>query len=403
MAMIVGDIERVVLPDGCELSARVSVPGTSRPPKRLFYRFGGIDPDAVGTEADPFLAATLLPAMIRGEELQIAGRVSERLLDHTSTLMDIYHAWEPDARPVRVTVDGTQSAPRGGKEVGLFFSCGVDSFHVLLKNMMLPPGGGQVVSRLLLVHGFDIRRSNETLFAKTVERAHLVANAVGKSLVTVETNLREFSDPMIERDFYHGAGLASVALALGGMLKKCVIAGSHAYQDLGPRGSHPMLPPLWSTESTELTQDGGEARRSEKIAAIGQSPLALANLRVCWMAGSTEYNCGECEKCLRTMIALHAAGVLDRCTTFARPLDVKRVRRMHLDRGAQNVCYLEDLIASLGSSRENRALRAALRSVIRRTRVHTTLGPLARRQAERSRVVAALLPIGRRAIEWAWR
>ncbi|MDZ4719654.1 MAG: hypothetical protein SH847_14465, partial [Roseiflexaceae bacterium] len=42
------------------------------------------------------------------------------------------------------------------------------------------------------------------------------------------------------------------------------------------------------------------------------------------------YNCGRCEKCLRTMVALESLGALGRCQTFAIPLDLRRVAALRL-------------------------------------------------------------------------
>jgi hypothetical protein len=400
--MIVTNIACVPTPDGCELSAQVIFEKADRAPSTIFYRFSGLGPEAITPNSDPFLAATLLAAMVSGEDLRIEGRVSERLLTRIETIIDIYAAWTPGAGRVRVMADA-DATPRGGRQVGLFFSCGVDSFHLLGKNMAGGPGHAEPVSRLILVHGFDIALENRSLFEETLHHARIVADATAKQLTTVETNLREFSSPFTPWGRYFGSGLASVGLALGPMFSRCLIASSLAYHELLPWGSHPLLDPLWSTEGTEFIHDGAEASRSAKIQMLGQRPLALANLRVCWLAQGTHFNCGECEKCLRTMIALHIAGALDKCSTFARPLDVQRVRRMELHGGAPGIRLLEELIRALGTSTQDRALKSALRSVIRRTRLRAAGGQILRRQAAHSRLVAAMLPTVRRMAGWAWR
>ena len=63
--------------------------------------------------------------------------------------------------------------------------------------------------------------------------------------------------------YYQGAGLASVAHALG--LERLLIPGPRSYGQLEPNGTHPLLDPLWSTESTEIVHDGAEPSRWEKI------------------------------------------------------------------------------------------------------------------------------------------
>ena len=145
-----------------------------------------------------------------------------------------------------------------------------------------------------------------------------------------------------------------------------------------PWGSHPLLDPLWSTEDIEFTHDGCEALRSAKIKAIARAPLALSTLRVCWANEQAEYNCGRCEKCLRTMIALHVVGALDRCTTFNQPLSVTAVRRMQL--GESSELFLRaEIVAALGPSPKDRKLARAIEHVLRRRRWRTRAGRLARR------------------------
>ena len=62
-------------------------------------------------------------------------------------------------------------------------------------------------------------------------------------------------------------------------------------------GSHPLLDPLWSTETLAFVHDGCEANRMEKVRRIAESPLLLEGLRVCVDdRGPDVYNCGSCWK-----------------------------------------------------------------------------------------------------------
>jgi hypothetical protein len=123
--------------------------------------------------------------------------------------------------------------------------------------------------------------------------------------------------------------LASVALALQGLLSRCLIAASDVYRDLPALGSHPVLDHLWSTERLEIVHDGAAATRTEKVVRhIAPSQLALRNLTVCWRS-EAGHNCGVCEKCLRTMVALELANCLDRCQTLPPALDLAALR--HVD------------------------------------------------------------------------
>jgi hypothetical protein len=290
--------------------------------------------------------------------------VSSRLLRSLPTIMDIYQAWKPELARVDVVATDVAEPRSAGMSCGLFFSGGVDSFYSLLKNDA-SGSGDEPISHLVLVLGFDIRLHNRTLFEQIATRAAEVARGAGKQLVIVETNVRSLSDGIASWDLYHGGPMAGVGLALGGLWHRVLVASSYAYQELHPWGSHPLLDPLWSTESVAIVHDGCEATRLEKVRRISTSDLALASLRVCWENEDTQYNCGRCEKCLRTMIALHVAGVLHRCSTFARPLTPEAVRRITTIGSEYGAIFLRELLATLDASPRDAELAAAVRCVIR--------------------------------------
>jgi hypothetical protein len=105
---------------------------------------------------------------------------------------------------------------------------------------------------------------------------------------------------------------------------------SDHYRHLPSLGSHPVLDHLWPTEMLEIVHDGAEATRTDKVVhQIGRSRLALETLSVCWRS-EPAHNCGICEKCLRTMVALEMAGTLEACTTLPRTRDIRALRDVHM-------------------------------------------------------------------------
>jgi hypothetical protein len=58
--------------------------------------------------------------------------------------------------------------------------------------------------------------------------------------------------------------------------------------------------------------------------------LPMEWLRVCYKNPNGIYNCGRCEKCMRTMIALRAVGAQGRCKTLPNDLDLEEVANMHI-------------------------------------------------------------------------
>jgi hypothetical protein len=149
-----------------------------------------------------------------------------------------------------------------------------------------------------------------------------------KRVFAIATNVRAATN-VVDWGYYgHGAGLASVGLALGSLIHTAHIPSTAAIGELAPWGSHPALDPLWSSEQVEFIHDGSEAMRREKIRAIAGSAVALQSLRVCWENRGGAYNCGRCEKCLRTMIELELCEALARTGQFPHIIPAADVRRL---------------------------------------------------------------------------
>lgn len=363
--MRVTDVTVVEGKEHCELAAQVESGLYSRP-SILWYRFPKKFIKFLSARnGDPFVAALLLPAMRANEPLEIFVPVSPKLLQSLSQIQAIYRCWDPTLSQVRIKapVDERFSAiSHRSSTRGLFFSLGVDSFYSLLKNLKDHPADNETITHLILVHGFDIfvRKGNDKLFPAVLDNATKVAQELGKEVLPVATNLRDFSDGFVDwGPLYHGAALASVGLACEHFFTTIYIAASRTYADIIPWGSHPIVDPLWSTERLSLLHDGCEARRIDKIHFIAQSEVALRTLRVCWENPNDLYNCGRCEKCLRTMIGLHMAGSLQNCRTLPNSVDIDLVRNISIQNQRERKLF-EDLANALGSSETDLAIKSAL-------------------------------------------
>ena len=165
---------------------------------------------------------------------------------------------------------------------------GVDSFYGLLKNVRDHPQDEESITHLLAVQGFDVDHVRQGLEFSPIkfDRLSSVAQVLSKTLVPVATNVKTISEPFASWGMSHGAALASIALALGGMFRQVHIAASTSYDLLYPWGSHPVLDPLWSTERLAIVHDGCELGRIDKTRMIAQSQLALDTLRVCFGYGA---------------------------------------------------------------------------------------------------------------------
>jgi hypothetical protein len=275
----------------------------------------------VFADASPFAAALLLPSMKQGEDLIIKGSISERLYQGMHEIMQEVLTWDIGLRPIKIQADTLVPDPPRPPRSASFFSGGVDSFYTYLKHQADREEADRI-SSFLLVNGFDISRHNTRLWDRTLENIKSVAAVDGIGLTVIRSNIQDLVEPILLWDYAHGGCLAAVGLFARGAFRQIYVPSTHSVAEQIPWGSNLALDGRWSTESTTFVHDGTEATRLEKvIRQIARSPLALGHLRVCFENEPGAYNCGRCDKCLRTMLNLYVAGVLEQSGTFPHQID----------------------------------------------------------------------------------
>ena len=275
----------------------------------------------VHDDASPFAAALLLPSMKRGENLIIEGTISERLYKGMHAVMHEVLNWGIGLEPVKIEANTVVADTLQPYRTASFFSGGVDSFYTYLKHTTDPVKADRVDS-FILVKGFDIDRRNIPLWNQTLKSINTIATAEKIELLVVTTNIQRLVEPILSWEYVHGGCLAAVGLFLRRAFRQIYIPSTLSREEQMPWGSSLALDGHWSTESTTFVHDGTEATRIDKILSqIAQSPLALEHLRVCYENEKGAYNCGKCDKCLRTMISLYVAGALEKSGTFPHHID----------------------------------------------------------------------------------
>jgi hypothetical protein len=320
--MIVDDLRTVEHGATVERSARVRWRGGEERLTVTVPAAYASDP----ADASPFLPAALLPAMRRGEPLEVDGAVSERLLHGLVRAQGAYAAWTPDARPCVVhAAQVTTDAGAAGRAHATLFSRGVDSlFAAVGAEPDLPEIDALVFSPTL--HGTffgDVRDREVALSTEAAER-------LGAELVVVNTNVRAFVEQTVAYDDAQGAALATLALATAGGICRVLVPGTHSHHNLKPWGSHPLLDPWFSTEAVEVLHGTLDATRYAKLArVVAERPDLLPWLKVCFAENRPD-NCGRCPKCLETMAYLQALDVLPRATGFPGTLDLDALSRIEV-------------------------------------------------------------------------
>jgi hypothetical protein len=262
------------------------------------------------------LAVLLIPAMLRGETLSIPTEnpICPVLLKNFHSFQEVFCQWYPELSKVDIVAAvKPASAPNLIKGVSSF-SGGVDSLYTVFQVR-------QQIDQIMLCCGLDMQLSETQRIEESKAQCRFFAEQNKVGLVTVETNLKESLDD------YNGKKMHGVVL-IGLMLALCpaqvFIPASDTVSNLEPWGSHPLTDPLLSTGSTHVIHHAA-IRRSSKLRALASSQHTLDMLRVC--NASDQYNCSECEKCLRTMFVLE---VLGKTSAALKRITAQQLKKLRL-------------------------------------------------------------------------
>lgn len=326
-----------------------------RDPLRLFYtvpqRFDGDDAPALNPMA--FVIPCAVAADRHGERRLVTDApVCPDLCWGIQDVLGWLHRWSPrHRRPLQMEVSTDCAHPftPAARHGAAFFSGGVDSLALLVANLRtFPEGHPRRIRTCIAVAGIQRHRwggdetGSEAHDKAAAELAALCGDA-GTELLTVQTNVRQL-DPDV--DFwqyeFQGAALAGVAHILVPRVTDIGIASTWDIPHLGAWGSHPAIDPSYGSHLLNIRHDLAWMGRLDKTRLIATWPQALKSLHVCNRATDPSTNCGDCEKCVRTMLALEALGILADVPTFrADTVTLTDVANVHLYTAALEGEYRE--------------------------------------------------------------
>lgn len=292
--------------------------------------------------ADGHVVAMLYFAMITGADIESEAPVSSRLLYSINfNIIPILCNEHTGFRRISVIARpaGTPPGPSAGF-VGTGMTCGIDSFHTLLKHTSADMQPEFRLTHLAyLKHGSifhpgerkktlpleTFNRETDALYRQNLENARKVADACGLGIVYIESNM--------DRDIYRGAyGFTAVyrncalILATQGLWKTYFNSSSGCSLDwynpslrTGSADMELTLLPGFSNGFVDFLIGSGDCTRFQKLKDLIDFPLAQKYLDVCWQFE----HCGRCGKCYRTLISLEILGALDK---FREVFDIDRYR-----------------------------------------------------------------------------
>lgn len=271
---------------------------------------------------DAFLVAVLPIAMLSGKDIKVKGRVSKKLhyslinnvIPLLSSNSDIYHS-------IHITADDLCAFPCQKGHIGTGLSCGVDSFDTILS--LLQEDSPYALDTLTFFNvgshrstsGFTDEQSRD-LFSARLKMNEKCAREIGLPLLVVDSNLGQYiQEHGVMFTPVHTFCSLSAVLACGSYFSWYFYSSGQAVNAYDPKKSDKAssyiditLCPWLSTEYTELASYGFTRTRFQKVQNIADNPLVQKHLNVCWRE---IYNCGECPKCIRTLMELYVLGKVD--------------------------------------------------------------------------------------------
>lgn len=265
-------------------------------------------------------------------EVHVEGRVSPRLLAGLEALQDIWTRWRPRRfEPVQLSADREQAAePRADREGAIFaYSGGVDGTFSLFRHLKGHGGRNRHMPQAaMVVHGMDIPLNQPERYHSVLDRAHSLLDPLGIEVVPVRSNTRVLKQPW-EDSF--GLQLMACFQLFQTRFEHSVHGSADPYDTLAlPWGSTPLTDHLPSTELMQHHLDGAHFDRTEKVAWLSENTQCADMLRVCWQGPELDRNCGQCEKCVRTMLNFWAIGK-PVPKAFPTTLTARSVASMKLD------------------------------------------------------------------------
>lgn len=280
---------------------------------------------------DGFLVGMLYPAMLKGEDVYVDGCISEKLLFTINNYtIPLLLSFSESLHKIKISARKTTNRNHNGTGVGTGFSAGVDSFSTLYDRYVLEDSPSYKVNSLTFFnvgsngdwfqHGSTEFTQNK--FVTRYKELKKFTDEIDLNFIDIDSNLHYFHSWW--HSYSHSLKAASVILLLQQYYSKyyyssagldyagaSIYSASYKNKDIGAY-CDPILMPMLSTESLDFMSDGYAYTRTGKLLNIINYEPASRYLNVCVDHLNKWENCSECDKCLRTMVALDITGNLSK-------------------------------------------------------------------------------------------
>ncbi|MFC1715266.1 hypothetical protein ACFL6S_16475 [Candidatus Poribacteria bacterium] len=330
--MYISEIDLHTESDVVRAEAQITWEEVDRSPITLFFEVDAGFQDAFWADPNGFLLAAILPAWHAGEKrLKIDGSLCPVLCNNLESAMRMFDSWYPELGP-RPTIEPSQGfeavRPSEVPQTASFLSCGIDSLSTLRWDKLnLPPDHPAAIKAVLPICFTDVPgMATEHVSGrvqKLITSASRVAADAGIHSIPVKTNIMKLDDDgWFHTQKWLDAMLTTPGYFLSRRFSRFYIAPSSTSPHLGSSGTNPLLSSWYSSGHVHVQHHGViTMSRFERTALVADWPVGLQNILVCTQSKQSFEikNCGKCEKCIRTMMALEALGKLKESPAF--PID----------------------------------------------------------------------------------
>ncbi len=277
--------------------------------------------------ADPFITALLNFSQTMGYDINCEQPVTERLLYQLQNyyLPIVYKANKKIMYPISIMANIVSEPIKSEGKVISSASGGVDSFYTIVKH--ISSSDKYKLTHLFVTNYFNTYKDENDCrkrFIGLKERISRIANSYGLELYDVYTNMYDFWYP-------NWVGLSSMKYA------SCLLAAERLFSVVYAPSSYEIINftfkhveslhydlfnmKMLCSDNISFYSSGGECSRLDKLKYIARDSVVQKELLVC---NFENYNCSECDKCMRTEYGLYAIGALNE---FSNVFDLKKFEK----------------------------------------------------------------------------
>jgi len=309
-------------------------------PDELFFDIVSDQAVAPPAGMNHFALALLVPAMRAGNDLEIEGAVSARLLQSLNGELQVALATFKKSLS-RISVSASTILPEMESSRALNrgcatgFSAGVDSFATI---SLYGFEGSRRIKCLSLFNVGAFGQAGAVGVSEVFEKGGLqlreFAKNVGCEWVLVDSNLDAFYSKGLNFPSTHTIRNASAALLLESMVDEYLYSSAVPYNEIAIKPSpyiatmDPIILPLMEAESLRFRSSGAHLSRFEKTEIVSRNDMSFSWLNVCVAPAADRMsmgrNCSRCWKCNRTLVSLDLIGALEK---YDRVFDLEYYRQ----------------------------------------------------------------------------